>query len=302
MSDDRLTVVTDNNVTIQVFKMAFSLNKEQTCFVYQFPIAYAWGMTIHRVQGQSLDYMSVDLANLFACYQAYVGLSRAKTLKRLFITNYQHNMALVDPAVERFYKKYENDNDVEDYEDVAVDKKRKRKSTTNDMDLIKVLDYDDIFEKCRVTRALKHKLVRNENNTTALHLQPHDYEFNLHSLYWTNNTRDLIFFLAQEDVALLHLEKILEKNKQDDEKDNWIINFIDQVVQDDDEIPLVQSLVIKCSGPIIINKKPVYNGVLKIDMAHYSYLMLTGACLVSYMEIILNSSYCKSCEFFSINI
>lgn len=309
MHDEHVTIVTDSNSEVQVFKMGFPLNKEQTAFVYQFPIAYAWGMTIHRVQGQSIDYMSIDLAHLFACYQAYVGLSRAKTLKRLFITNYQHNMALVDPMVERFYKKYENidDNldDDDDYVSNPNNKKRKRKNDImDDFELIQVLDYDAIFEKCNVKRALKHKVIRNDFNFTSVHLQPHEYDLNLHSLYWTNKTRDLLFFLTCKDFSCLNLKSIVQlkttttTNEDDDDGKEWIINFLDQIHKNQETVPLVHTLVLKCNGPIIINKKTGLHGNLKIDMAHYNYLVLTGACLFTFHEIILNSKYCKDCEFF----
>jgi ATP-dependent DNA helicase PIF1 len=55
---------------------------------YQFPVSLAWGMTIHRVQGLSLDRAVIDLGkDVFAHGQAYVALSRVKTLEGVLLTD-----------------------------------------------------------------------------------------------------------------------------------------------------------------------------------------------------------------------
>lgn len=50
----------------------------------QFPVAHAWAMTIHKAQGLTLNDVRIDLGHgAFSTGQAYVALSRARTLEGL---------------------------------------------------------------------------------------------------------------------------------------------------------------------------------------------------------------------------
>ena len=53
---------------------------------YQYPIVLAWAVTIHKVQGLSLDRAVMDLGkNVFAHGMAYVALSRVKSFEGICV-------------------------------------------------------------------------------------------------------------------------------------------------------------------------------------------------------------------------
>ena len=69
----------------------------------QLPLKLAWAMTIHKCQGLSLDCVTADLTGAFAPGQAYVALSRARSLDRLRVLGFSAKNARVDDRVVAFH-------------------------------------------------------------------------------------------------------------------------------------------------------------------------------------------------------
>ena len=76
----------------------------------QFPIKLGWAVTIHKAQGLTLDSCSIDLGDgAFATGQAYVALSRCKTLNSMsLVRELKVSDAKVAPDIKDFHSAHFN--------------------------------------------------------------------------------------------------------------------------------------------------------------------------------------------------
>jgi ATP-dependent exoDNAse (exonuclease V) alpha subunit len=73
--------------------------------VRQFPYIPAYGLTVHKAQGMTLDLVNIDGSRInFAAGQVYVAMSRCRTKAGLRVQNASQFAAFSRPAVERYYK------------------------------------------------------------------------------------------------------------------------------------------------------------------------------------------------------
>jgi ATP-dependent DNA helicase PIF1 len=72
--------------------------------ITQIPLRLAWAQTVHKVQGSTLDYAEIDLSNVFTYGQAYVALSRVKSVSGLSIININYESVQAHPKALQYYK------------------------------------------------------------------------------------------------------------------------------------------------------------------------------------------------------
>ncbi len=80
-----------------------TISTQTVATMEQYPFKLAYATTIHKSQGLTLDYIDIDLTNCFAPGQAYVALSRAKTLEGLRLRGWNTASIKADPRVIGFY-------------------------------------------------------------------------------------------------------------------------------------------------------------------------------------------------------
>jgi ATP-dependent DNA helicase PIF1 len=69
----------------------------------QIPLKIAYAISIHKSQGCSLDFAEIDLSNIFEYGQAYVALSRVKSLQGLSIIGVDYKNICAHPKALEFY-------------------------------------------------------------------------------------------------------------------------------------------------------------------------------------------------------
>lgn len=74
----------------------------------QFAVKLGYACTIHSSQGMSLDSACIDLGKTFAAAMSYVALSRIRTLKGLYLLNFNTDAIKTADIAKRFYKQIDS--------------------------------------------------------------------------------------------------------------------------------------------------------------------------------------------------
>lgn len=111
LADDFITIDFDNGVRYTMTsKEKFEYRSEGVVKAIreQYPLNLAYGITINKAQGMTLNKVVVDFNRIFADGQAYVALSRVKTLNGLYIKNFEVKKIIASEQAIDFYKGIEN--------------------------------------------------------------------------------------------------------------------------------------------------------------------------------------------------
>jgi ATP-dependent DNA helicase PIF1 len=101
-------VVKFENITIEINKHPYKKDfNEIQVVVEQYPLLLAYAITIHRAQGQTISQGTILLDNtVWEDGQAYVALSRLKSLDKLNIIKYDPTVFKVNSKVKDFYNNF----------------------------------------------------------------------------------------------------------------------------------------------------------------------------------------------------
>lgn len=104
-----ISVKLDDGSVIKVFReeyTKFNGDGDREATMRHFPMRLGWALTIHKSQGLTLDNVEIDLGRGFAYGQAYVALSRMKSLEGLALTDAINPIIVkADPELVDFYDK-----------------------------------------------------------------------------------------------------------------------------------------------------------------------------------------------------
>jgi ATP-dependent DNA helicase PIF1 len=74
----------------------------------QLPLSLAWALSVHKTQGLTLDCCIISMKDIFEKGQAYVALSRARSMESLQVLHFDPKVVRADETVIQFYKQFEN--------------------------------------------------------------------------------------------------------------------------------------------------------------------------------------------------
>ena len=111
MNDSDVKVrIYSNNEEVYVEKATweyasgYGKNKKVFASIHQLPLRLAWAITIHKSQGMTLDSAVIDVSHVFATGQAYVAISRVRTLDGVYLQGkLTQGFLKIDEQVKNFY-------------------------------------------------------------------------------------------------------------------------------------------------------------------------------------------------------
>ena len=109
-NEEYILVRFDNEVEEVIAKHTFEAYRDGDVIVSreQYPLRLAYGITIHKSQGMTLEKLIVDCNRVFECGQVYVALSRIKSLDGLYLKSFNPKKVWANEEVLNFYQSVKN--------------------------------------------------------------------------------------------------------------------------------------------------------------------------------------------------
>ena len=117
-----IDIVKKNNANIPIVRFANGIVKQMhphfwqsedfpTISIGQYPLCLAWALTIHKIQGATLQFAEIDIGkDIFECGQTYVALSRVQSLNGLYLSSFDPTKIQTNPIVNEYYKRISEAN------------------------------------------------------------------------------------------------------------------------------------------------------------------------------------------------
>jgi ATP-dependent DNA helicase PIF1 len=77
------------------------------CVRKQLPLILAYAITIHKAQSLTLDFVDVDLEDIFAPGHAYVGIGRGRSLEGIHVRNFSPTKFWADQRFLDFHAQFQ---------------------------------------------------------------------------------------------------------------------------------------------------------------------------------------------------
>jgi uracil-DNA glycosylase len=131
----------------------------------QIPLRLGYSITVHKCQGSTLDAALIDVGSgIFEYGQAYVALSRVRSLDALYVHDFDPAAFRVHPKVKRFYETLSVSNSSEDVLTTLLQKGEEEAEDTRDTKDTRPI----IAEASKVIQAITVSKIESENELASM--------------------------------------------------------------------------------------------------------------------------------------